>query len=166
MSWPISRRSTRGVSARFRRGFYGCLYAREDALFGLADALLCSAGPVKTLVGPCLATEHRRGHGGMYAALDEGDLEPERLRWVRAATPVPQARNGRITLAVDVGNKLRPDAATSADRLFCHTYGRGRSSDQFIPSRPHSFAAAPEPGPTSWTALFDAIRLTPSEIAR
>ena len=166
MSWPISRRSTRGVSARFRQGFYDCLYAREDALFGLADALLCSAGPVKTPVGLCLAAEHRRGHGGMYAALNEGDLEPERLRWVPAAMPVPQALNGRITLAVDVGDWLRPDAATSADRLFCHTYGRGRSSDQFIPGRPYSFVAALEPGPTSWTALLDAIRLTPSEIAR
>jgi hypothetical protein len=57
-------------------------------------------------------------------ALNEGDLEPERLRWALAAMPVPHARNGRITLAVDVSNWLRPDAATSVDWLFCHTYGR------------------------------------------
>jgi hypothetical protein len=124
------------VQVRFRQGFYDCLYARGDALFELADALLCSTGPVKTLVELCLAVEHRRGHGGMYAALNEGDLEPERLRWTPAAMSAPQARGGRITLAADVSNRLCPDAATSADRLFCHTYGRGRSKDQFIPGRP------------------------------
>jgi hypothetical protein len=51
-----------GVLARFRQGFYDCLYAREDALFELADALLCSTGPVKSLAELCLAAEHRRGH--------------------------------------------------------------------------------------------------------
>ena len=79
--------------------------------------------------------------------------------------PVPQTRGGRITLAVDAGNRLRSDVAASGDRLFCHTYGRGRGSDQFIPGRPYSFVAALEPGPRSWTALPDAIRPTPSEEA-
>lgn len=154
-----------GVLARFRQGFHAGLYAREDALFELTDALLCTSVPIRTLVELSLAAEHRRGHGGMYAALNEGDLEPERLRWALAALPIPQARDGRITLAVDVSNWLRPDAGTSADRLFCHTYGRGRSKDQFIPGWPYSFVAALEPGPTSWTALLDAIRLAPSDDA-
>ena len=154
-----------GVLARFRQGFHASLYAREDALFELADALLCTSGAIRTLVELSLAAEHRRGHGGMYAALSEGDLEPERLRWALAALPIPQARDGRITLAVDVSNWLRPDAGTSPDRLFCHTYGRGRSKDQFIPGWPYSFVAALEPGPTSWTALLDAIRLAPSDDA-
>lgn len=154
-----------GVLARFRQGFHACLYAREDALFELTDALLCASGPVRTLVELSLAAEHRRGHGGMYAALNEGDLEPERLRWALAALPIPQARDGRITLAVDVSNWLRPDAGTSRDRLFCHTYGRGRSKDQFIPGWPYSFVAALESGPTSWTALLDAVRLAPSDDA-
>jgi DDE superfamily endonuclease len=151
-----------GMLARFRQGFYECLYVREDALFELADALLCAHGPIKTLVELSLVAEHRRGHGGMYAALNEGDLEPERLRWALAAMSVPKSRDDRITLAVDVSNWLRPDAAASADRLFCHTYGRGRSKDQLIPGWPYSFVAALEPGPTSWTALLDAVRLTPS----
>src|SRR6185437_10602253 len=128
-----------GVLARFRQGLHASLYAREDALFELTDALLCTSGSIRTLVELCLAAEHRRGHGGMYAALNEGDLEPERLRWALAAMPLPQARDGRITLAVDVSNWLRPDAGTSGERLFCHTYGRGRSKDQFIPGWPYSF---------------------------
>lgn len=112
-----------------------------------------------------LAAEHRRSHGGMYASLNLGDLEPERLRRALLSVPLPTGRDGRITLAVDVSNWLRPDAATSPHRLFCHTYGRGRSKDQFIPGWPYSFVAALETGPTSWTALLDAVRLTPADDA-
>ncbi|GIE89598.1 hypothetical protein SAMN06264365_11879 [Actinoplanes regularis] len=53
------------VLAGFRERFYRCLNRRADALFELADALLCTDGPVKTLVGLPLAPEHRRGHGAM-----------------------------------------------------------------------------------------------------
>jgi len=66
-------------------------------------------------------------------------------------------------LAVDVSPWLRPDAATSPDRLFCHVYGRGRNADQYIPGWPYSFIAALEPGRTSWTAILDAVRLGPDD---
>ncbi|MGW7712136.1 transposase [Streptomyces sp. NPDC054771] len=69
--------------------------------------------------------------------------------------------HGRIVLAVDVSNWLRPDAHTSPDRLFCHTYGRGRGSSQMIPGWPYSFVAALEPRQTSWTTILDVIRLRP-----
>jgi hypothetical protein len=101
----------------------------------------------------------------MYAALNLGDLEPERLRRTLAITPLPKRPDGRITLAVDVSNWLRPDAATSPQRLFCHVHGRGRSKDQAIPGWPYSFVAALESGATSWTALLDAVRLRPADDA-
>jgi hypothetical protein len=155
-----------GVLSHFRVEFYDCLYKRADALFELTDALLCSDGPVKTLVELCLAAEHRRGHGAMYAALDAGWLEPTRLRRALASLPLPRAANGRIVLAVDVSNWLRPDAPTSSNRLFCHCYGRGgRASDQFVPGWPYSFVAALERGRTSWVALLDAVRLGPADDA-
>ena len=50
-----------GVLSRFRVDFHGCLTARGDELSELADAQLCTEGPVKTLVGLSLAPEHRRG---------------------------------------------------------------------------------------------------------
>ena len=37
--------------AGFRCAFYDCLTLRADALFELADAVLCAEGPVGTLVG-------------------------------------------------------------------------------------------------------------------
>ncbi|PBC71157.1 DDE superfamily endonuclease [Streptomyces sp. TLI_235] len=132
-------------------------------LFELTDALLCTDGPVKTLVDLSLAAEHRRGHGAMYAALDRGWLEPTRLRRTLAALPIPRLAEGRIALAVDISNWLRPDAPTSDDRLFCHVYARRRGADQMIPGWPHSFVAALESGRTSWTGLLDAVRLGPAD---
>jgi hypothetical protein len=153
------------VLSRFRIEFYDCLYTRADALFELTDAVLCADGPVKSLVELSLAAEHRRGHGAMYQALDRGWMEPHRLRRLLASLPLPRTGDGRITLAVDVSNWLRPDAPTSDQRLFCHVHGRGRNHDQVIPGWPYSFVAALERGRTSWCALLDAVRLGPADDA-
>jgi hypothetical protein len=145
----------------FRRDFYRCLTARADALFELTDAVLCADGPVTSLVELSLTAEHRRGHGALYDGLNNGSIDIGRLRTRLANLPLPRARDGRIVLAVDVSNWLRPDAATSAQRLFCHTYGRARGQAQLIPGWPYSFVAALESGRTSWTA----VRLGPADDA-
>lgn len=84
-----------GTSSRFRGAFYDCL--REDALFELADALLCTDGPVKTLVDLALAPERRRGHGALYGALSKGHVDVDRLRQTLAGTPLPRAADGRCS---------------------------------------------------------------------
>jgi hypothetical protein len=157
--------SAAGELSRFRREFYGSLTARADALFELTDAVLCADGPVTSLVELTLVAEHRRGHGAMYDALGHGRVEPERLRRTLASLPLPRTADGRIVLAVDVSPWLRPDAATSAQRLFCHVHGRARNTAQLIPGWPYSFVAALETGRTSWTAVLDAVRLGPADDA-
>jgi hypothetical protein len=150
-----------GDLSGFRQWFYGCLTGRADALFELVDAVLCASGPVASLAELSLTPEHRRGHGGGYDAINHGRIEIDRLRTTLAGLPVPRAANGRIVLAVDVSHWLRPDAACSPERLFCHTYARGKGQAQMIPGWPYSFVAALETGRTSWTALLDAVRLRP-----
>ena len=120
--------------------------------------MLCADGPVRTLVGLSLAPEHRRGHGALYDALNAAGSTWRGCggRWPRCRCRV--AADGRIRLAVDVSNWLRPDAATSPERLFCHVYGRGKGQAQMIPGWPYSVIAALEPGRTSWTAVLDAVR--------
>ena len=76
-----------GVLSHFRVQFYDCLYTRADALFELTDAVLCSDGPVTSLVELTLTAEHRRGHGAMYDAANHGWLEPRRLRRRPASAP-------------------------------------------------------------------------------
>src|SRR5215218_3883872 len=149
----------------FRREFYRSCTARADALFELTEAVLCADGPVTSLVELTLVAEHRRGHGAMYDAINHGQVEPERLRRSLASLPLPKTADGRIVLAVDVSPWLRSDAPTSAERLFCHVYGRGKGNAQMIPGWPYSFVAALETGRSSWTALLDAVRLGPADDA-
>jgi hypothetical protein len=152
-----------GPLAGFRRDYHACLDRRADALFELTDAVLCAEGPVTSLVGLSLAPEHRRGHGGLYDGLACGQIDIARLRVSLAALSLPRDSEGRITLAADVSPWLRPDAATSSDRLFCHVYGRGKGQVQMIPGWPYSFVVALETGRTSWTAVLDAQRLGPHD---
>ena len=142
------------VLSRFRREFHACLTARADELSELADAVLCVGGPVRNLAALSLAPGHRRGHGALYDAVNSGRVEIARLRRSLAGLPLPRAADGRLMLAVDVSNWLRPGAATSPDRLFCHVYGRGKGQAQMIPGWPYSVVAALEraapPGPRCW----------------
>ncbi|QCX82904.1 hypothetical protein C9F11_46785 (plasmid) [Streptomyces sp. YIM 121038] len=148
--------------SRFRTELYASLTARGDAMFELCDALLCTDGPVRTLVDLALAPEHRRGHGALYGGLNQGRIDVARLRRALAGMPLPKAADGRIVLAADVSPWLRPGAGTCADRAFGHTFGRGEGKHQMVPGWPYSFVAALETGRTSWTAVLDAVRLEPA----
>ncbi len=161
---PVRVEGLAGLS-RFRHEFYDCLTARSDALFEVVEALLCTDGPVRTLVDLALAPEHRRGHGALYDGLNCGRIDIKRLRTTLAGLPLPRAADGRIVLAVDVSPWLRPDAPTSAVRLFCHVHGRAKNQSQLIPGWPYSVVAALETGRTSWTAVLDAVRLGPTDDA-
>ena len=81
-----------------------------------------------------------------------------------AGLPLPRVGE-RIVLAVDVSPWLRPDAETSAERLFCHVHGRAKGTAQMIPGWPYSIVAALQTGRSSWTAVLDAVRLGPADDA-
>src|SRR6266851_9473158 len=127
------------------------------------DSLLEHAADVESLAGLSLAPEHARGHGALYDAVNHGRIDIARLRRSLAGLPLPRAADGRLMLAADVSNWLRPGAATSPERLFCHVCGRGKGQAQMIPGWPYSVIAALEPGRTSWTAVLDAVRLGPDD---
>jgi hypothetical protein len=154
-----------GELSRFRLKFYQAVSARADTLFELTDAVLCAERPVTNLAELSLVAEHRRGHGALHDAVNHGRIEVNRLRATFTGLRLPRAADGRLALAVDVSPWLRPDAATSAQRLFCHTYGRSHGQAQMIPGRPYSFMAALETGRTSWTAMLDIQRLGPADDA-
>ncbi|MFF4019296.1 NF041680 family putative transposase [Streptomyces sp. NPDC001843] len=151
--------------SRFRGEFYSCLARRSDALFELADAVLCADGPVRSLVELSLVGEHRRGHGGLYDALAAGRVDIVRLRRALASVPLPRAADGRLVLAADITCWLRPDAHTSPQRILCHTYGRGKDQHIPVPGWPYSVICSLEAGRSSWTAPLDALRLAPGDDA-
>lgn len=77
----------------FRQSLYECLDARADALFELADAVLCADHAVTSLVQLCLEPEFTRGHGALYDALAAGRIDDERL-FSLLAKELPQAVDG------------------------------------------------------------------------
>jgi hypothetical protein len=155
----------RRVLAGFRGELYRCLTRRADALFELADAVLCRPERVHMLAELSLEPECRRGHGAVYDAVNCGEIGFARLRRALAGLPLPAWGGGRIRLAVDVSNWLRPDAEASPGRLFCHCYARGGGNAQMIPDWPYSFVVALEPGRTSWTLPLDVVRPGPADDA-
>ena len=104
----------RRLLAGFRADLHGCLTARADELAELADAVLCAGGPVRDLAGLSLVSGHRRGHGAVYDALNAGRADIGRLRWAVGCVPLPAWPDGRILLAADVCNWLRPEAILTA----------------------------------------------------
>lgn len=156
---PFRRVEVLDDLAFFRQEFHACLTARADELFELVEAVLCVPGPVRSLVDLALAPEHRRGHGALYDGINAGRSDVARLPMLVAGMPVPRAADGRIVLAVDVSNWLRPDTPTSPERLFCHVYGRGKGNAQMISGWPYSVIAALEAGRISWTAVLDTVCL-------
>ena len=149
--------------AAFRGELFRCLGNYRDTLAEVCDAVACRQDRVHMAAELSLEPECRRGHGAVYKALNRGQVQVARLRWALAALPLPAWDDGRIRLAADVSNWLRPDAATSPERLFCHCYARGKGNAQMIPGWPYSLVAALEPGRTSWVRPLDAIRLGPAD---
>lgn len=87
------QRDAFAVASHFRNDFYACLTSRRDGLFEVTDALLCADGPVTSPVDLTLLAEHRRGHGALYGALNEGRIDAVRLRRTLAALPQPKAQS-------------------------------------------------------------------------
>ncbi len=101
----------------FRGEFHSCLSARSDALSELADAVLCGDGPVRSLAELSLVGEHRRGHGGLYAASAHGRVDAGGLRRALAEVPLPRAADGRLVLAVTDTRLYGTATARSWNRL-------------------------------------------------
>ncbi|MEU0663396.1 transposase [Streptomyces lavendulocolor] len=149
MSLPITASDVEPVLvlSRFRRILLR-LYTRADALLELTDAVLCAAGPVKSLVELTLAAEHRRGHGVMYGALNHGWLEPRSLRRLLASVPLPRATDRRLVLAVDISNWLRLMLSPAVIGCSVTSTAGTAASISSSPGWPYSFVAALQAGCT------------------
>ena len=88
--------------------------SRADALFEVAEAVLCRQERVHMLAELSLEPEHRRGHGGLYDAVNAGRADVTRLRRSLAGLcrcrPGPMAGSGWPPMSVTGCGRTRPPA--------------------------------------------------------
>jgi hypothetical protein len=147
---------TLSALSRFRDRFYGCLDARADALFELADAAICAEGRVTSLVELSLASVFRRGHGALYDALAEGVVDEERLRDLLVEQMEPDAP---LIFGIDATTFPRPNAECSPDRGLHYAPCRCDGRRKVVPGWEFQWVTGLEWGRSSWTLPVDARRI-------
>lgn len=164
---PARVEALSGLS-RFRAGLHACFTRRGDALFELADAMLCAQGPVRSPVELSLEPEFRRRHGSVYDALAHGQISSSRLRHLLIGLSAPARAGEPLMFAIDTTPHPRPDAeyAEYADERTM-VQVRGKGGDRWLPGWPYSLLVgiqwAPPPGPTpSRHAGYGPARSTPT----
>lgn len=101
----------------FRHEIYRCFEKAKDALFNLVDALASETG-ARSFPELSFSPFFERTWASLYEALEDGQIDAERLRQVFVDfAPLPQA--GEIVfLGVDISNLYRPEAETASDRTL------------------------------------------------
>jgi hypothetical protein len=128
----------------FRIRLYACFTARADALFELADAILCADHAVTSLVRLSLEAEFTRGHGALYDALRDGDVDEEAFAALLTGT-LPRLADGE-------------QARTGAGEHDVIDYGLLESA---IAGLPGEEAAQVREACARWRRLRFAIDATP-----
>jgi hypothetical protein len=142
---------------QFRAELHACCTRRADALFDLADALLC-APAVPSVAQLSLEPAHRRGWGSAYDALASGRIDTERLRDLLAGC-LPDA--DPPVFAVDVTTWPRCDAECSPSRGYYYHPSRHSAGQPIIAGWAWQWIAQLSFDRDSWTAPVDAARLHP-----
>ena len=157
---PARVEALAGLS-RFRAGLHACFTRRGDALFDLADAMLCAQGPVRSPVEFCLEPEFRRGHGCVYDALARGRISSSRLRRLLVAQSAPARAGEPLMFAIDTTPYARPDAQYAGERTMVQV--RGKGGDRWLPGWAYRVLVGIGWGSSSWVDPVEARRLRPGE---
>lgn len=147
----------------FRAGWYDCLSRWGDTLFEVTDALLCAAGPVRSLPYLSLEPSCGRGWGSLYAALARGHIDVPAAR-DRLAEHLPH--DWPPVFAVDVTGWPRPHAQCSPRRGMCYVPDPGSSQPfRVLPGWSYQWVCQVSPRHDSWTAIADVTRVDPDTTA-
>lgn len=145
----------------FRAAFHRLLWRWADALFELTDAMLCAQGPVRSPVELSMEPEFRRGHGSVYAALDQGRIDAGGLRRLLLGVATAARPGEPLMFALDVTPDARPDAEYADERVMVQV--RGKGGDKFLPGWPYSLLVAVQWGSSSWVDPIEARRIRPGQ---
>lgn len=150
---------TNGLVA-FRAGLYACLTRWGDALFELADAGLCSPGPIGSVPALSLEPEFTRSHGSLYKSLARGRIDADRLRRLLVEHAPP---DWPLVFAVDASTWDRCDAETSPERGFYYSASKHSAGQPIVAGWSLQWICQLSFAPDSWTAPMDVRRLSPRQ---
>lgn len=123
--------------------------------------MLCAQGPVRSPVELSMEPEFRRGHGSVYAALDQGRIDAGGLRRLLLGVAAPARPGQPLMFALDVTPDARPDAEYADERVMVQV--RGKGGDKFLPGWPYSLLVAVQWGSSSWVDPIEARRIRPGQ---
>ncbi|MGO9458308.1 MAG: NF041680 family putative transposase [Acidimicrobiales bacterium] len=144
----------------FREDLFGCFTRWGDALFELADAGLCSAGPIGSVPTLSLEPEFTRSHGSLYKALARGRIDEEALRRLLVAA---RPNDWPMVFAVDASVWDRCDAECSPERGFYYSASKHSAGQPIVAGWSFQWITQLSFTPDSWTAPVDVERITPKE---
>jgi hypothetical protein len=154
------RASSVGALVGFREGFHRCLTRWGDALFELADAVLCAPGSVSSLVRLCMEPEFSRGHGSLYQGLAAGQVDIDRLRDLLVTH---RPADWPPVFAVDASTVERCDAETSPQRGFYYHPSKHSAGQPIVAGWSYQWLCQLNGDADSWTAPMDIRRIAPTQ---
>ena len=150
---------------QIRQQLYESLERGADALFNLADALLCES-QTQSLPELSLSPFFERKFPSVYEALEDGRLNIEQVRaiWVSVLL-AERAENEAIWIAVDGSNLARPSTPTSADRTIIHLPNLPLVDKAISIGWTFSTVVLVPEQASSWTPILDQQRITSEQTA-
>jgi hypothetical protein len=145
---------------KFRLGLHGCFSSWGDALFELADALVCAPGAIASVPQLSLEPEFWRSHGSLYKALERGRIEVDQLRQLLVAH-LPM--NWPMVFAVDASTFDRCDAECSPGRGFYYSASKHSAGQPIVAGWNYQWICQLDWAHDSWTAPLDATRIAVGE---
>src|SRR5712691_10400029 len=103
----------------FRHEVYGCFGQAKDALFNTVDALL-TEDRARSFPELSLSPHFERRWPSLYEALEDGEIDQQRLCEVFAHFLPSSAGQTPLWVGIDVSGIARPRSRTSADRSAQH----------------------------------------------
>lgn len=148
----------------FRHGVYGCFGNAKDALFNLVDALSSEAG-AQSFPELSLSPFFERSWASLYEALEDGQINEERLREVFLDfAPLPKSGQF-VFLGVDTSNLYRPEADTAADRTLVPIANLPKNTHAASPGWVMSHVVLLPQQAGQGTFVLDTARVRSTELA-
>ena len=146
----------------FRSELYQCFAARPDALMTLNDALLTHTS-AQSFPELSLSPFFNRKWQSAYAAIEDGKIDSDALRKVRAKYAPKPPDGKRLLIAGDASSIYRPESKTLEDRTHVHVSNQPKGAKAATPGLQYSCLMAVSEEASSWNYALDAERIPSSK---